>query len=178
MDQKSSEILVNDLYAILSNLNPTYKETFKKQKLKSPSKQTFTELFAELLSIYGGNISGLSFSDEETVQFVKDLGRLTPHLLGYPYFVREDCLRIVGAPHNWAHVLSILHFLAQTVEFKLQEDKEEANKQGSDEMDLLNENFEPEPAPKEEDIFEVLRKGIEKRLTAAEMGKNYLQQQK
>lgn len=69
--------MINELYNTLIALNTNFKDLFKRQKLKTPSKQTFNEILTQLLLLYDdNNASSLSLSDEEIIQLFRDLGML------------------------------------------------------------------------------------------------------
>lgn len=79
--------------------------------------------------------------------------------------VREDVLKIIGAPHNWTQAVSMLHWLSQVIEAE----------GAGEELNLMEERTS-EGVP-EDNIFDVVRKGIEKRVGAEQLAKNYLSQE-
>lgn len=70
--------MINELYNTMIALNTNFKDLFKKQKLKTPSKTTFNEILTQLLMLYDDNDSpALNLSDEEIIQLFRDLGMLS-----------------------------------------------------------------------------------------------------
>lgn len=70
--------MINELYNTLIALNTNFRDLFKKQKLKTPSKTTFNEILTQLLMLYDDNSAPvLSLSDEEIIQLFRDLGSQT-----------------------------------------------------------------------------------------------------
>lgn len=75
-------------------------------------------------------------------------------------------MKIIGAPHNWNHAVCMLHWLSQVIE---------AEGAGGEDLNLMSEGFNE--YAEEESIFDMVRKGIENRVTAEELSRNYLSQQ-
>jgi SMC interacting uncharacterized protein involved in chromosome segregation len=158
--------MINELYNTLIALNTNFKDLFKRQKLKTPAKQTFNEILSQLLLLYDdNNASSINLTDEEIIQLFRDLGKADPNQAIH-YVVREDILKIIGAPHNWTHAVSMLHWLSQVIE------AEGAGEETDLMADRLSDAFQ------EESIFDIVRKGIDKRISAEELSKNYLSQEK
>lgn len=75
-------------------------------------------------------------------------------------------MKIIGAPHNWHHGVSLLHWLSQIIE---------TEGAGGEQFNLMAEGFNDDL--EEESIFDMVRKGIENRVTAEELSRNFLSQQ-
>jgi hypothetical protein len=72
--------MINELYNTLIALNTNFKDLFKRQKLKTPAKQTFNEILSQLLLLYDdNNASSINLTDEEIIQLFRDLGKADPN---------------------------------------------------------------------------------------------------
>ena len=152
--------MIHELYTTLSNLVPSFKELYKKNKLRIANKTTFNEILGHLLILYDDNTISLNLSDEEIIQLFRDLG--------YPYIIRDDVLKVIGAPHNWNQIISMLHWLSQVV------DENTEGKRPS--VDLLCDE-ETYTDTYEDTIFDIVRKGIEKKVRVDDLSHNYIHQQ-
>ena len=157
--------MINELFNTLAGLNPSFRELYKKAKLKTANKTTFNELLSQLLLLYDENTVSFNLSDEEVAQLFRDLG--------YPYLIRDDVLKIIGAPHNWQQAISMLHWLAQVVEYQA---GDLAVRPSESPVDLLCEPVVVDQAS-EDSLFDIVRKGIDKKVRVEELARNYMNQQ-
>lgn len=84
--------------------------------------------------------------------------------------IRDDLLTVVGAPHNWQQAISLLHWLANVVDYDLNP----YARLDSGMPSLLQDSFEDSKKTKE-DIFEVVREGIDKKIASHSLAADYVE---
>jgi hypothetical protein len=83
--------------------------------------------------------------------------------------IRDDLLTVVGAPHNWQQAVSLLHWLANVVDYEVNS----FGKNDSGLPSLLQDSFDDSKKTRE-DIFEVIKEGIERKIPSHALATDYV----